>query len=1023
MTDYHIARPEETNLIERITKAIAQPEACPMMFYVWGIGGVGKSTILNRTQEKLEELYKNKVHFTKFSFATFTETPLDVMVKLHKDLPQLGLLKKDLLNNSAPFAEKHKTYKETLHALQSQPIDKEETVSKEQIDLAKHVAKLAINVGGWAVSTATTMGITTPLSALTSSMTSTAISGGVDTAVDGAVTALSLKDNLLAKHRATQKAEVQELMLEPLPKLTQAFVETLVNHAKQVPIVLILDTYEKASPDVDRWLREMLLQNKDLKNSKVRLLLAGRFQLFKKSVWKDLSRESKLVQETPLKVFEKDQIKSYLEKIGVSNKRDIEKLNKITKGLPFYLDLIRKEQEDGEPINFTEEISERLFKGLTDSQKSLLQLAACCRWFDKPLLQSLVVSQNLDFVTGVDESVDCFEWLKGYDLVEFVDKSNYRYCLKDIARDVIRQSLCGKESTKFRELHSQLQKYFEALANKEVLPDLYESEKYENEDWCEYTAEAIYHAFFNLRYKECKLYFLNYFFASRFFDQISVVIAPFTAIAAESEVSENILVYQENRKFLEDIDRVFPFGWFLMNSSPKYEFQFEDTDLPKEVLEKMQKELKLQVEKSEIVLKEFYGQFNSLSNGVAKWVALMSKFRRCHSGQKLDVLKQAEQQANLLENKINPDAHSKVFYEVANSYILLKKYEEAISSYDQALQIKPDFHEAWNNRGSALNDLRRSEEAISSYDQALQIKPDFHQVWNNRGNALRNLGRYEEAISSYDQALQIKPDFHEAWNNRGSALNDLRRSEEAISSYDQALQIKPDFHQVWNNRGNALRNLGRYEEAISSYDQALQIKPDKDATWNNRGVVLVNLGRNEEAIDSFDKVLQIKPNQHEAWYGRGSALFNLGRHEEAIDSFDKALQVKPDFHQVWNNRGVLFTRLGQYDKALADFNRAIELEPSDLQSQINRGVLFAWMGRYTEGTEACDGILQTNPNHVNALYGKACCYALQKNIDDSIKYLALAIDQEADETKKRAKEDPEFDGIRDDDRFQELVSS
>ena len=340
--------------------------------------------------------------------------------------------------------------------MQSQPIDKEEAVSKEQIDLAKQVAKLAINVGGWAVSTATTMGISTPLSALTSSMTSTAISGGVDTAVDGAVTVLSLKDNLLAKHKATQKTDIQELMLEPLPKLTQAFVETLVNHAKRVPVVLILDTYEKVSPDVDRWLREVLLQNKELKNSKVRILMAGRFQLFKKSEWKDLSRESKLVQETPLKIFEKEQIKSYLEKIGVSDKRDIEKLNKLTKGLPFHLDLIRKKQEDGEPINCNEEISERLFKGLTESQKNLLQLAACCRWFDKSLLQSLVACRNLDFVTGVDPSLNCFEWLKSYDLVDFVEGSNYRYCLKDVARDVIRQSLHGNNSNEFRNIHSQL---------------------------------------------------------------------------------------------------------------------------------------------------------------------------------------------------------------------------------------------------------------------------------------------------------------------------------------------------------------------------------------------------------------------------------------------------------------------------------------------------------------------------------------------------------------------------------------
>jgi tetratricopeptide (TPR) repeat protein len=52
--------------------------------------------------------------------------------------------------------------------------------------------------------------------------------------------------------------------------------------------------------------------------------------------------------------------------------------------------------------------------------------------------------------------------------------------------------------------------------------------------------------------------------------------------------------------------------------------------------------------------------------------------------------------------------------------------------------------------------------AIASYDRALEIKPDYHEAWNNRGVALGNLGRLEEAIASYDRALEIKPDYHQA---------------------------------------------------------------------------------------------------------------------------------------------------------------------------------------------------------------------------------------------------------------------
>ncbi|MFM6069604.1 MAG: tetratricopeptide repeat protein, partial [Sphaerospermopsis kisseleviana] len=115
--------------------------------------------------------------------------------------------------------------------------------------------------------------------------------------------------------------------------------------------------------------------------------------------------------------------------------------------------------------------------------------------------------------------------------------------------------------------------------------------------------------------------------------------------------------------------------------------------------------------------------------------------------------------------------------------------------------------------------------AISSFDKALEFKPDYHAAWNNRGNSLYNLGRYEEGIASYDKALEFKPDYHAAWYNRGISLDNLGRYEEAIASYDKALEFKPDYHAAWNNRGISLHNLGRYEEAIASYDKALEFKP------------------------------------------------------------------------------------------------------------------------------------------------------------------------------------------------------
>lgn len=53
------------------------------------------------------------------------------------------------------------------------------------------------------------------------------------------------------------------------------------------------------------------------------------------------------------------------------------------------------------------------------------------------------------------------------------------------------------------------------------------------------------------------------------------------------------------------------------------------------------------------------------------------------------------------------------------------------------------------------------QKAIVDYDEAIRLKPEFPEAYNNRGVAKRDLGQYQEAIADYDKAIELKPEFPE----------------------------------------------------------------------------------------------------------------------------------------------------------------------------------------------------------------------------------------------------------------------
>ena len=70
-----------------------------------------------------------------------------------------------------------------------------------------------------------------------------------------------------------------------------------------------------------------------------------------------------------------------------------------------------------------------------------------------------------------------------------------------------------------------------------------------------------------------------------------------------------------------------------------------------------------------------------------------------------------------------------------------------------------------------MKTMHDSDRAIADYNLAIQLKPDFAEAYDKRGNAYADKGENDRAIADYNQAIQLKSDNAFAYNDRGLAYD------------------------------------------------------------------------------------------------------------------------------------------------------------------------------------------------------------------------------------------------------------
>jgi tetratricopeptide (TPR) repeat protein len=259
-------------------------------------------------------------------------------------------------------------------------------------------------------------------------------------------------------------------------------------------------------------------------------------------------------------------------------------------------------------------------------------------------------------------------------------------------------------------------------------------------------------------------------------------------------------------------------------------------------------------------------RYNGLSIPPEYFLEAMSRLRERYLNVPLTaVLHPASQSAKLAatEQKVAADAAPPVQERELTAQQWFERgfgavdVNEQLRFYNEAIRLKPDYAEAFYNRGLVRYNMGDLEGALNDGNEAIRLKPDFGEAFNNRGVVRRAKGDLEGALEDYNEAIQLKPDNVEAFNNRGNARYKNGDLEGALKDYNEAIRLKPDYKEPFVGRGNARGDKGDFEGALEDYNEAIRLKPDFAVAFNNRGITRGEMGDKEGAREDYNEAIRL----------------------------------------------------------------------------------------------------------------------------------------------------------------------
>lgn len=152
------------------------------------------------------------------------------------------------------------------------------------------------------------------------------------------------------------------------------------------------------------------------------------------------------------------------------------------------------------------------------------------------------------------------------------------------------------------------------------------------------------------------------------------------------------------------------------------------------------------------------------------------------------------------------------------------RYSEAVDELQQAIDAGVtlyDLEEVYTILGNSYDALELYDEAIDAHNKAIELNPDYYQAWVNLGIVYRHKGDLDQAEEYYLKAFSIEPNYAELNASIGALYIFRGEHESAIEYLEKAIELDAQVAVAHSNLALAYASVGRFEEAEASLQQAI----------------------------------------------------------------------------------------------------------------------------------------------------------------------------------------------------------